>query len=294
MSALSKYEEALSSAPARGAGLHQFAMKVARLGVMADIPPQRVVEEGNLKLVGLRPNEMAQAVSKASNTEVVSNAPMPTRSTYRPKITPPIEVFAKGQPTDFMELMEVSPVRLLDVDDEAKLLLETLYKPDDHLFIGDTYTRDVKPVSAWLTGDLSTYPHIIPNPMTGAVGRTTEGKESMRCEETVADLRYAVCEMDEVPLELQVGFWMRGIEMGLPIAAIVHSGSKSLHGWMHVGCGQDAEKWDKDVRGWLFGEFGVRYGFDKACATKARLSRLAGHQRDKGMQHLLYLDGEQR
>jgi len=294
MSALSKYEEALSSAPARGAGLHQHCMRVARLGIMAELPAQQVVEEGNLRLIGLKPNEMAQAVGKASNSEVVANAPVPIRGRYRPKITPPLEVFTKGQPTDYMELMEASPCRLLDVEDEGGFLLETLYKPTDHLFIGDVYTRDVKPVSEWLTEDLSDHPHIIPNPMTGALGETTEGKESMRCEATVADMRYAVCEMDEVPLELQVGFWMRCIEMGLPIAAIIHSGSKSLHGWIHVNCSDDHDKWDKDVKGWLFGEFGVKYGFDKACSNKARLSRLAGHQRDKGLQQLLYIDGTRR
>jgi len=297
MSALSKYDDALATAPARGAGLHQHCMKVARLGVMAGLPPQQVVDEGNNKLIGLRSNEMAQAVGKASNSEVVSSAPIQSRTSYRPQIKPPIDVFTKGQPTDPMELMEASPFRLTDVEGEmeAKVLIETLYSPDDHLFIGDTYTREVKTASEWLTSDLSMHPHIIPNPMTGMVGQTSEGKDSMRCEATVADLRYAVCEMDEVSLDLQVAFWMRCIEMNLPIAAIIHSGSKSLHGWVHVKCEQDAEKWDRDVKGWLFGEFGVRYGFDKACATKARLSRLAGHKRDgKGIQRLLFLDRTRR
>ena len=261
---------------------------------MAGLPPQQIIEECEARLVGVRPNEVAQAVSKAANTEVVSNTPLPTRSTYRPQITPPLEVFTRGQPTDPMELMEVSPVRLLDVEDEAKLLLETLYSKDDHLFIGDTYSSSVKPVFEWLGEDLSDHPHIIPNPMTGAVGQTTEGKDSLRCEATVADMRYAVCEMDEVSLELQVGFWMRCIEMKLPVAAVIHSGSKSLHGWIHVNCKQDAEKWEKDVKGWLFNEFGAKYGWDRACSNRARLSRLAGHQRDKGLQQLLYLDGTRR
>jgi hypothetical protein len=187
--------------------------------------------------------------------------------------------------------MESSPIRLTESpDNDGYLLLNTLYQPDDHLFIGDVFDRDVKQVSEWYGDNLTKYPHIIPNPMTGEAGMTDMAKISYRCEATVADLRYAVCEMDDVPLEKQVAFWMRCIEAGIPVSAVIHSGSKSLHGWVRVNCGEDAEKWDKDVRGWLFETFGARYGLDAACKTKARLSRLPGHHRDgKEQQRLLYL-----
>ncbi len=294
MSALTKYQEAYENAPARGGGLHQHIMKLSRLGVMAGIPNQQIIDECNQRLDGVKNNEVAQAVAKASSTTVVTSDPIKRRSAFKPPTEDPLDTFIRGQSTDFRDLMRFSPVRL-DGADEAGILLETLYDPNDHLFIGDVYTKEVRTADEWLGEDLSTFPHIIPNPMTGSVGQTSEGKDSMRCEATVADLRYAVCEMDEVSLPRQVGFWMRCIEMKLPVAAIIHSGGKSLHGWFYVNCGQDSEKWERNVKGWLFKEFGARFGFDPACSNKARLSRLVGHNRgEKGLQKLLYLDGSLR
>jgi len=129
--------------------------------------------------------------------------------------------------------------------------------------------------------------------MTGDCGLTGAAKISYRCEATVKDLRFALMEMDDNPIETQVAFWLHCIDLKLPVAAIIHSGGKSIHGWMKVDCGKDTEKWEKDVKGWLFGEFGKHYGIDTACSNKARLSRLPGYYREnKGLQHLLYLNGD--
>ena len=288
MSALSKYQEALGNAPARGSGLNVHCMRVARLGVMAGLNQENILADA-ARIPDLKSGEMERAISRASNTEPITQEPV-VISRYAPNYEDPLGDFIKGFPTDEMELMESSPVRL--GVDEGRQLLETLYKPDEFLFIGDVYDKTVKPVSQWLEYGFD-FPHIIPNPMTGEFGETADGVESRRCEATVADLRYAVCEMDDVPLEKQVAFWLKCISIKIPVAAIIHSGKKSLHGWVRVDCGTDTEKWDRDVKGWLFNEFGVRYGFDKACATKARLSRMAGHKRNgAGEQRLLYLESK--
>ena len=288
MSALSKYEEKLRVYPARGAGLHSHIMSVACLGVLAEIPPEQIISDMNASFNGIRPNEAAEAVSKAAKTEYKDTYVAPEQT--GPQLT--IDQFIGDHPLDMMELIEASPVRLLnDTDGDGVLLLETLYKPDEYLFIGDVYDKEVKQVRDWLNG--CNFPHIIPNPMTGELGTTGNGTQSFRCEETVADLRYAVCEMDDVPIAKQVGFWLKCISIGIPVSAVIHSGKKSLHGWVRVDCGTDHAKWDADVRGWLFNQFGAKYGLDKACATKARLSRMAGHYRDCGeQQRLLYLGGK--
>ena len=295
MSALSKYNESLQNPPKRGQGLHQWALKVAMLGVMAEIPLQTIITEGEQKLVGLKPREMEQAVRKASNSTVTSDfVPKPEKPLYAPVIKNPLDAFISGQSSDLAELQRKAPLDVSGVSpaDMPYVLLETLYDPNESLFIGDVYTKEVLQVWQWLERDLSLYPHIIPNPMSGKVEQTTEGKDSMRCEAAVSDMRYAVCEMDEVSLDKQVSFWLKCIQIKLPVAAVIHSGGKSLHGWIKVGCGDDHEKWAKDVKGWLFNEFGVKFGFDKACSNKARLSRLVRHDRGEGrIQKLLYLNG---
>ena len=284
MSALTKYEESLASCPARGAGLHQHIMRVACLGVLAEIPPPDIVRDLH-QIPKIKPNEAEDAVRKASNTTFQS-APMPVKREKRKKT---IDDFIGDTPQDEMELLESSQTKLGAFKNDGRLLLETLYAPDEYLFIGGVYDCKVQQVKHWM--DKHDFPHIIPNPMTGEYGETGTGKESRRCDATVADLRYAVCEMDSVPYGKQVAFWLECIRLGLPVAAVIHSGNKSLHGWLKVNCGIDSDKWDNLVRDWWFKDFGAHYGLDPACQNKARLSRMPGHERKQGMQKLLYLNG---
>lgn len=294
MSALSKYEDQLINSPGRGGGLHQHIMSIACLGVIADVP-QDVILRDLYSLSGVRKNEPEDAVKKAlrdAKRDYEFRPPQPI-SRFAPKTENALDEFIKNSSTDIVDLIDSSPVQLTDDPiNDGRLTLEVLYGKDEVLFIGDIFDRRVAKVCDWLKEDIEKFPHIIPNPLTGEAGMTDTGKISYRCENTVKDLRYAVCEMDEVPLNKQIAFWARCIELGVPVSAVIHSGSKSLHGWIKVDCGGDTEKWEKDVKGWLFGEFGKNYGLDSACSNKARLSRLAGHHREgKAQQRLLYLNG---
>jgi len=288
MSALSKYGEAIANAPKRGAGLHQHILKIAMLGRIAELPTDVIVREIKT-LPKVKPGEAEEAVSKAFNTSIEKT--IPEAPLYVPTYEGALERYIEGESDDEMDLIESSQIRLLHgAENDGRVLLETLYKPDEYLFIGSVYDKTVKQVKDWLNGSID-FPHIIPNPMTGDFAITGNGTESRRCEGTVADLRYAVCEMDGVPLNQQVAFWNKAIKK-LPVAAVIHSGGKSLHGWIKVDCGTDTEKWEKDVKGWLFGQFGKMYGFDMACSNRARLSRMPGHLRDnRSRQVLLYLNG---
>ncbi len=288
MSALSKYNEALVNRPERGQGLHQHVMKIAMLGRIADIAPDVIVKDiGSIPKI--KPREAEDAVAKAYKTTIETTLPPPPR--YEPKYEGALDRWIKGESDCYMDLINASPTPLSDEPkDDARLLLETLYRPEEYLFIGSVYDKTVKPVEQWLKSSVD-FPHIIPNPMTGEFAVTGAGSESRRCEATVADLRYAVCEMDGVPLNKQIAFWNRAVRK-LPVVAVIHSASKSLHGWIKVDCGTDSEKWERDVKGWLFGTFGKMYGFDMACSNKARLSRMPSYMRDGiSRQILLYLDG---
>jgi len=291
MSALSKYEEAIKNPAKRGAGLHQHVMRVACLGKLAGLTTGTILTDCQT-IPGLKAGEAQEAVERAFSIELPEQ-PRPVHSKFAPTFDKPLEKFIAGCEAEDMDLIEASPVRLLnDPETDGRLILETLYQPEEHLFIGGVYEKTVKPVKDWLCGSLA-FPHIIPNPMSGEFGTTGNGKESRRCEETVSDMRYAVCEMDSIPLDQQVKFWFRCVEKKLPVAAVIHSGGKSLHGWMRVDCKQDAAKWETEVKGWLFGVFGVKYGFDLACSNKARLSRMPGFYREekRNRQVLLYLNG---
>jgi len=289
MSAESQYIEAVRTAPSRGSGLHSHIMRITRLGMLAELTPERIM--GDIYgIAGVRRGEPEEAYRSASHTTIENYTPQKV-SRFKPKFKSALESMIQGVSDSEMDLIELSPNRLTDQPHlDGKLLLEALYSPDEILFIGDVYDKQVKTVAEWLQTDLTASPHIIPNPMTGRAGKTSAGQTSFRCESTVRDLRYAVCEMDDVPMNKQVAFWIKWIEKGIPVAAVIHSGGKSLHGWVKVDCGLDHGKWDKEVKGWLFEKVGKSFGFDQACKTKARLSRLPGHSRKGTVQRLLYLN----
>ncbi len=219
---------------------------------------------------------------------------------------------------DDPDLWESSPLRLDQaVGHDSIRLLTVLWHPDEYLYIGngreagDQQRRHVRTASSWCEffrrcvekadampdpersrayatlGDL--YPHIAPNPVTGATGQTKSGTPSYRADACVSRHVYAVAEFDGIPKAEQIAFW-RG--MGVQIAALIDSGGKSIHAWVVVNA-RDAGEWEKQVENKLFAEVLVPMGVDSACKNEARLSRLPGVVRpEKGTwQRLLWLAG---
>jgi len=135
-------------------------------------------------------------------------------------------------------------------------------------------------------------PKIIPNPLTGkpALKKSGEGM-TLRGDGNVAAYRFALAEFDSISIEDQLAFW-RAVP-GLPLAALIHSGKKSLHGWLRVDCAS-GDEWAKEISGGLFPRYLVPLGMDPACRNPSRLSRMPGHRRaDTGIvQRVLYVAPE--
>lgn len=94
------------------------------------------------------------------------------------------------------------------------------------------WLRDGNPNPPMNAGEL-----IVPNPFTGALGETADGKQSYIAQSCLAAFPHVVIEFDELPLPDQCRFWAGFIrESKLPLVALVHSGGKSIHGCVHVGC----------------------------------------------------------
>ena len=193
---------------------------------------------------------------------------------------------------EMMELIESSPYRLLDNPSrDLGIILEYGFKPEEYVFIGDTYDTDVFKVSDAMSDiqRLRLKPFTCVNPFSGNPEPTNDGKLSRRSDKAVSKVRYMLIEMDDTTISEQVGFWLSGIDK-LPVFAIIDSGKKSLHGWVKVDCSID--EWDSQ-RDDLFKLF-EPFGIDKACKNKGRLSRTAGHDRKNGhRQNLLYLNPKQ-
>jgi hypothetical protein len=176
-------------------------------------------------------------------------------------------------------------------------ILETLYAPDDLIFIGDDAVpgvvgSSIKP-QAELLEQLNRicfcpWPKWIPNPLTGLPATKKSGNgTTLRGDGCVATHRLVVVEHDKLSLDDQLAFW---IVAPLPVAALVFSGSKSIHGLVQVDC-TDAAEWNNEIVDRLFPEYLTPLGFDPACKNASRLSRAPGHiRKDTGLcQRLIYL-----
>jgi len=191
------------------------------------------------------------------------------------------------------ELTESSPHALTDsVEGDAALMLRTLYAADEFLYIGGAKERgeiggNIRPVRDWLAyieagGALAE--HFIPNPLTGREGITQDGTPTLRGDGCVSAWRYALVEFDNVPCWLQASFWLT---TRLPVAAVIFSGSKSLHGLLEVSCA-NAEEWAREVRP-LYRGILKDLGADVACSNAARMSRCPGVPRGDDFQRLVWL-----
>jgi hypothetical protein len=195
------------------------------------------------------------------------------------------------------DIIARSPVKLDWDEEEGWRALQHLYTDDELLFIGDDKTpgilgRNIRFCAEWCEEfefQGPSDPKIIPNPLTGFAAPKKSGDgETLRGDGCVEAHRFAIAESDSLSLEDQCAFWM-GCP-SLPVAALIFSGSKSIHAWVRVDCA-GAEEWESRIARELFPGFLVPLGMDASCKNPARLSRMPGFFRtDKdAVQRLLYL-----
>ena len=295
-----QYQEELRNLPASGGGgCHVSLLSVANYGRLAGLTAGQVTDDLAKHVHGKRRvsgQEIQAAVNKAFQSQ----------STYIPHVrsavpAPKVDgakllagIVARGRDFTEAELWEASPVRIdWPPELDAVEILARLYNPTEKLFIGTRYDTGVEYVLSaeqWMrqfAAGRAIPEHIIPNPMTGEVGLTKEGKPSYRADTCVAQFKYAVVEFDEIPREQQIRFWA-GVK--LPVVALLDSGGKSIHGWIRIDA-KDAADWEGRVENKLF-DILAAVGADKACKNEARLSRMPGHFRsEKGhWQRVIYLN----
>jgi len=187
-------------------------------------------------------------------------------------------------------------------EEDAVHVLGALYKPDEMLFIGSRAERvrlnqNIRSAAEWIEifrqrPPRLAPPHIIPNPLTGKPAPRADGTgTTLRGDRCVASFRFVVVEFDTLPLEDQLAFWQAA---HLPVALLVNSGGKSIHGWVRLQNVTCAAEWSRVVERHLFKNLLEPLGVDAACKNESRLSRLPGHFRKEknAWQRLLYLAPE--
>jgi hypothetical protein len=309
---LARYREALASIAPPGCGCHRRLLSVANRGVLAEIDPDQMFADIRRAIpLGTRripDREIADAIRKALQDHAGGTF------TPRPRPQPAVHdgkgalqrIIRQATISDEVDLSERSPVRLDGLpQDDATLLLDTLYAPTDLIFIGERYDEGIlgatiRSVAEWITyfrAGGPTDPHIIANPVNGIPRpkKTGDGM-TLRGDANVAAYRFCVVEFDSLPREDQLRFWSAA---KLPIVALIDSGGKSIHGWLDVAKLAPVtteDQWTAQIKDRLYASLLTPLGVDSACSNAARLSRLPGHWRDEkgAYQRLLWLSPEGR
>ena len=298
----------LQRCPIAGNGVNLFvfgaSLKLHRLG----IDPEDIVlllEDATADCGRpMKPDEIERAV-RNSAPDVLKKRPW--RRKWPQRNYEQIEAIGLNE-VRLSQLEQQSPVQIDATENQAEKIIDLLFPGDPILCAGPSlnFVRS-RPRKEW-SGFLSRQQFIVPSPMTKRRGRTQDGTFSPRSVENVGPRKFLVVEFDFVEAD-ELGrptpaapmlqrLAAQGVSIldlcaalhaelaGLrPLALVVYSAGKSLHGW--YPCAGDEEE-DKMHR---FMRFAVSLGADPATWTRIQLVRMPEGIRDNGKrQRVVYFN----
>ena len=200
--------------------------------------------------------------------------------------------------TRWLDVQELNIPEQWDPADQLRRYLQALFEPEDHVaYVTESYLRDDRYAptkGCWdrTAGQLMDELARCGGDIGAVVGDSTPAAgawicfnpvEGGRSNNNVTDYRYALVECDNMELEKQQAI-IRQLE--LPCAALVYSGSKSLHAIVRVGA-PDYTEYRRRVD-YLYAACKKNgLTLDEANRNPARLSRMPGILRGGKKQYLL-------
>ena len=302
-----KIEEILASCPIQSGGVHNWLWpavhRFRELGINDRATLIGLLTEATAGYRrDIEQREIENAVDRSA--PVAGNA---NRSSRTPKSKPDLKLIEKIG----IEGEGVSGLarRSGPIPETAQDALRALFPGNPLICIGEDQKRvSVKPRAFW-TGDaplsaknLAGHQFIVPSPMTRMTGLTkgANPRPSSRCLDNTGPRWYLIVECDFTDEELLgrlgahvvsrkdlcASILLELAKVG-PLAMIVDSGGKSLHGWFRV----------KDVpenKLQMFFQFATKLGADDATWKRCQLVRFPwGTRSDGSCQEVLYFDSRE-
>lgn len=178
------------------------------------------------------------------------------------------------------DLWEAAPVRFDDNEQHSEQIIDRLFPDNPLLCCGKSkYDFNTKSRDDW-RGELSGLQFIVPSPMSAVAGLTQDGKESKHTLSNTGARRFLVVEFDTGMLDEHAALLIH-LTNYMPLACVVYSGGKSLHGWFYVH-GQPSVMVGK------FFQYAVSLGADKATWTRSQFARMPDGRRDNGQLQTVY------
>lgn len=176
------------------------------------------------------------------------------------------------------ELRNLSNPRLSENEIHTEWIVDRLF-PNNPLLCGgwSSYNFATNYREDW-RGQLENLQFIVPSEMAAVTGKTLEGKTSSHCLDNTGPRKYLVVEFDILgpcgSQDAQAAILLH-LAQAAPLVLVVHSGSKSLHGWFHV-----QEKNPEMIH--KFFSSAVELGADPATWTRSQFVRMPDGRRDNG------------
>jgi hypothetical protein len=217
----------------------------------------------------------------------------PTSKSWPERDYEAINRVARSDGIGVVDLWELSPRRLETNEPRTAEIIETLFPGDPLLCCGWSRHRfDTRSRSRWYK--LNDLELIVPNPMIAEHGVTADGRQSAHTLSNTGPRRFLVVEFDfemmRSPEETELLMQLRASDCDVfdlsaclllhlaekaPLALVVHSGGKSLHGWFCCN-DQDEERLRRFMR------YAVSLGADPATWTRSQFTRMPDGKRENG------------
>lgn len=155
------------------------------------------------------------------------------------------------------------------IPDNPSQALAVMYPGDPFICIGyAVHDFAVRRRSEWQQLDLSRHERLCPNPFNAPFLTRPDGSTSFKCNELIHHRRFLVIEFDDAGLDQQATR-LGWLGKRMPLALVLFSGSKSLHGYYRC------DTFSKPSQR-LFFELALSIGADRAMWCASQFSRLPG------------------
>ena len=266
--------------PYAGAGVHVWIMRSAWRCRFNKWDASTAVDAiaGRMSRPPGPANEIETAVSK-----VYSEPLRPQGASFVPrkKAWPSLDYKTLGRLSSegigLADLYDASPKKFGDAP-EAAVVLPQLFPGDPLICYGSKKEFWTNPLSLFLES-AHNIEQIVPSPMTAKWGKTQGGKISQRTLDATGPRRFIVVEGDKIdgraiPKDVQAAVLIY-LSKFAPLALVVDSGGKSLHGWFFCEGVEEGR-----VR--KFFSRAVSLGADSALWTRSQFVRMPDGTRDNG------------
>lgn len=272
----------LKAAPRRGQGLNLWLYRVARVlhGYRSEAEIVCLLQAATAG-EPIRAGEIERAVENSRLTAWVPGRPSPSRKLPRwPVVNLEQREAITSVGCDLVDIWERSPVRFDDSGPHTEEIISCLFSDDSLLCVGLSNSVFETREREKLRGRLAELQLIVPSPMTAFTGVTKEGRRSAHALSNTGPRRFLVVEFDQGSSDEHAAILLH-LAGRAPLALVVHSGSKSLHGWF---CCQGRS----EECLYRFMRYAVQLGADPATWTRSQFVRMPDGRRENGNRQTVF------